>query len=134
MDITYHEAIKVVNAAITKAAELQIPISVAVVDVNEYLIAFARLDRGKDMINFAIKMAKTAMILGSEDDRLEIAVVYRGIHGHQMMDFKNELRNIAGTAMIKNAYGKIIGAVACSGGTPEQDSEIATIGASSLSQ
>jgi uncharacterized protein GlcG (DUF336 family) len=46
-----------------------------------------------------------------------------------MLNSNDGLLTIAGGVVIKDAEGKIIGAIASSGGTPEQDKEIAEAGA-----
>lgn len=43
------------NAAITKAQETGIPVSIAVVDSGGHLISFARLDSVYGVIDFAVK-------------------------------------------------------------------------------
>lgn len=55
MNILYDQAVKAMNAAITKAHETRIPVSIAVVDSGGHLISFARLDSVYGVIDFAVK-------------------------------------------------------------------------------
>lgn len=55
MNILYDQAVKAMNAAITKAQETRIPVSIAVVDSGGHLISFARLDSVYGVIDFAVK-------------------------------------------------------------------------------
>ncbi|KQB99837.1 heme-binding protein [Pedobacter sp. Hv1] len=134
MNITYPQAIKAIGASIEKAGLLGISASIAVVDSNGYLVAFARLDKDVEMIDFAVKKAKTAMMFDVVDDRLEAIAVRTGIHAQRMLEFKKSALYIAGTAMIKNIEGKVIGVIASSGGSPDQDRDIADSGARILFQ
>lgn len=129
MNITYAQAIKAIGASIEKAELLGISVSIAVVDSNGYLVAFARLDKDIEMIDFAVKKAKTAMMFDVVDDRLEAIAVRTGIHAQRTLEFKKSALYIAGTAMIKNIEGKVIGVIASSGGSPDQDRDIADSGA-----
>lgn len=51
------------------------------------------------------------------------------IQGYGMLNSNDGLLTIAGGVVIKNKEGNIIGAIASSGGSPEQDKEIANAGA-----
>lgn len=50
------------------------------------------------------------------------------IHGYGMINSNNGLLTIAGGTILKNKEGNIMGAIGVSGGTPEQDKEIAYAG------
>ncbi|ASK29205.1 protein glcG [Chryseobacterium sp. T16E-39] len=130
MNITYHEATKVLNASIEKAKLLGIPVSLAVVDTGGHLISFARLDSVYGVIDFALKKAKTAVMFGVDSDVMGSIVSGAEVHGYGMLNSNDGLLTIAGGVVIRNTEGNIIGAVASSGGTPEQDKEIAKEGAS----
>ena len=55
-----------------------------------------------------------------------------GIHGYGMLNSNEGLLTIAGGVVLQNAEGKIIGAIGSSGGSPEQDKEIAEAGAQAI--
>lgn len=129
MNITYNEATKALNASIKKAKALNIPVSVAVVDSGGHLVAFVRLDSVFGVIEFAIKKARTAVMFGVDSDIMGTIVSEADIHGYGMLNSNDGLLTIAGGVVIKDKNGNIIGAIASSGGSPEQDKEIAGAGA-----
>ncbi|MBB1642961.1 heme-binding protein [Sphingobacterium sp. UME9] len=132
MNITYNEATKALNASIEKAKALNIPVSIAVVDAGGHLLAFARLDSVFGVIEFAVKKARTAVMFGLDSDIMGTIVSGADIHGYGMLNSNDGLLTIAGGVVIKDKNGNIIGAVASSGGSPEQDKEIAGAGAVGL--
>lgn len=128
MNITYNEAAKALNAAIEKSKVLNIPVSLAVVDTGGHLVAFARLDSVYGVVEFALKKARTAVMFGVDSEVMGTIVSGADVHGYGMLNTNNGLLTIAGGVLIKNKKGNIIGAIASSGGTPEQDKEIAGAG------
>lgn len=132
MNIIYNEALKSLNAATTKAKELNIPVSIAVVDTGGHLVAFARLDSVYGVIDFVVKKARTAIMFGVDSDVMGSIVSGANIHGYGMINSNEGLLTIAGGVVITNKEGNLIGAIASSGGTPQQDKEIAKAGASVL--
>lgn len=133
MNISYNEATQALNASIEKAGSLNIPVSLAVVDTGGYLVAFARLDSVYGVIDFAIKKARTAVMFGVDSDIMGSIISGAEMHGYGMLNSNEGLLTIAGGVVIKNFEGKVIGAIASSGGTTEQDKEIASVGASIIS-
>ncbi|MNK13028.1 hypothetical protein D3C87_311070 [compost metagenome] len=129
MNITYNEATKALNASIEKAKALNIPVSIAVVDAGGHLLAFARLDSVFGVIEFAVKKARTAVMFGVDSDIMGTIVSGADIHGYGMLNSNDGLLTIAGGVVLKDKNGNIIGAIASSGGSPEQDKEIACAGA-----
>ncbi|PUV24551.1 MULTISPECIES: GlcG/HbpS family heme-binding protein [Sphingobacterium] len=129
MNITYKEATKALNVAIEKAKTLNIPVSIAVVDAGGHLISFARLDSVYGVIDFAVKKARTAVMFGVDSEIMGTIVSGADIHGYGMLNSNDGLLTIAGGVVIKNREGNIIGAIASSGGSPQQDKEIANAGA-----
>ncbi|MGE8553257.1 MAG: GlcG/HbpS family heme-binding protein [Chryseobacterium jejuense] len=132
MELRYDLAEKALQAAIQKAKSLNIPVSIAVVDTGGHLVSFARLDSVFGVIDFAIKKAKTAAMFGVDSDIMGSIIAGTDIHGYGMLNSNGGLLTIAGGVVIKNEEGKIIGAIGSSGGTPEQDKEIATAGSSAM--
>ncbi|WP_265130702.1 GlcG/HbpS family heme-binding protein [Chryseobacterium oranimense] len=129
MSITYNQAAKALQAATEKAKSINIPVSIAVVDAGGHLVTMARLDSVYGVIDFAVKKAKTAVMFGVDSDIMGTIISGADIHGYGMLNSNEGLLTIAGGVVIKDAKGKIIGAIASSGGTPEQDKEIAKAGA-----
>ena len=132
MNINYNEASKALNAAIEKAKTLNIPVSIAVVDAGGHLVTLARLDSVYGVIDFAVKKARTAVMFGVDSEIMGTIVSGADIHGYGMLNSNDGLLTIAGGVIIKNNEGNIIGAIASSGGSPEQDKEIASAGATVL--
>lgn len=128
MNITHNEAIKALNAAKEKATQLNIPVSLAVVDTGGHLVSFARLDSVYGVIDFAIKKARTAAMFGVDSDDMGTIIAGADIHGYGMLNSNQGLLTIAGGVLLKNEEGRVIGAIASSGGTPQQDKEIASAG------
>ena len=125
MNITYNEAASAIKVATEKAKALNIPVSIAVVDSGGHLIAFARLDSVYGVIDFAIKKARTAVMFGVDSEVMGTIVSGADLQGYGMLNSNDGLLTVAGGVVIKNKEGNSIGAIASSGGTPEQDKEIA---------
>ena len=125
----YEDALKALKTATEKANELNIAVTIAVVDAGGHLLALGRLDSVYGVIDLAIKKAKTAVMFGVESDIMGTIVSDAGIHGYGMLNSNNGIFTVAGGAVIKDKTGIIIGAIGSSGGTAEQDKEIALAGA-----
>ena len=132
MGINYDLAEKALKAAVRKAKTLNIPVSIAVVDTGGHLVSFARLDSVYGVIDFAVKKAKTAVMFGVDSDIMGSIIAGADMHGYGMLNSNGGLLTIGGGVVIKNTQGEIIGAIGSSGGSPEQDKEIATAGASGI--
>ncbi|WP_121489699.1 GlcG/HbpS family heme-binding protein [Chryseobacterium sp. 7] len=132
MELSYKTAEKVLQAAKEKALFLNIPVSIAVVDAGGHPVALARLDSVYGVIDFAIKKARTAAMFGINSDVMGDIISETGINGYGMLNSNDGILTIAGGIVLQNAEGKIIGAVGSSGGTPEQDKEIAEAGAHAI--
>ncbi|QJB31900.1 heme-binding protein [Chitinophaga oryzae] len=129
MNITYDQAARALSAAIAKAKELNIPVSVAVVDAGGHPVAFGRWNSVYGVADFAVKKAKTAAMFGVDSDVMGNIIAGAGLNGYGMINANGGLLTIAGGVTIKDKNGNVIGAIASSGGTPEQDKEIAMAGA-----
>lgn len=132
MELNYKAAEKVLNAAREKALSMNIPVSIAVVDAGGHLVTLARLDSVYGVIDFAVKKAKTAAMFGVNSDVMGSIISEAGFHGYGMLNSNEGLLTIAGGVVLKDAEGKTIGAIGSSGGTPEQDKEIAEAGAHAI--
>lgn len=132
MELNYKTAEKVLHAAKEKALLLNIPVSIAVVDTGGHLIALARLDSVYGVIDFALKKARTAAMFGVNSDIMGGIILETGVHGYGMLNSNGGLLTIEGGVVLQNKAGKIIGAIGSSGGTPEQDKEIAEAGAQAI--
>ena len=131
MSITLDEANRVIEGAIQKAADLEIKLSVAVVDEGGRLVAFSRMDgaiwgsvygsQGKAITSAAFgRPSGTFMDLADRP-------IFRGINA---AEGGNMIFSQGAVPITRN--GALIGAVGTGGGTGEQDEECATVGAATV--
>ncbi|MFS4473065.1 GlcG/HbpS family heme-binding protein [Chryseobacterium sp. T20] len=132
MELNYKTAERALQAAKEKALSMNIPVTIAVVDTGGHLIALARLDSVYGVIDFAVKKAKTAVMFGVNSEVMGNIISETGFHGYGMLNSNEGLLTIAGGVVLKNTEGKMIGAIGSSGGSPEQDQEIAEAGAHAI--
>ena len=127
--ITLGQAHKVVEAAAAKAEEIGVPMNIAVVDAGNNLTAFARQDgawlgsidiaQGKAYTARAFDM--TSADLGAE------AQPGKSLYG---IEASNDGRLIVFGGGIPLKDGdEVVGAIGVSGGTVDQDEEVAEAGA-----
>ncbi|MGB5263306.1 MAG: heme-binding protein [Lutimonas sp.] len=131
-DITAEEGLKVLLAAKEKAERDGVLVNIAIVDAGANLKAFIRMDESYlGSIDVAIKKAKTARFFNIDTGKLGELTQPGGIIFNIELT-NNGLVSFPGGLPIKNKEGKIIGAIGVSGGTIEQDRDIATAGAESI--
>ncbi|PWJ43716.1 GlcG/HbpS family heme-binding protein [Sediminitomix flava] len=128
-NITQEDALKVMLAAKEKAEKDNVLVNIAVVDAGANLKAFLRMDESYlGSIDVAVKKAKTARYFNIATGDLGKLTQPGGIIYN--IEVSNDgLISFPGGVPIKNDDGEIIGAIGVSGGTIEQDHEIATTGA-----
>ncbi len=131
-DISHEDALKAVMAAKEKAEASNVLVNIAVVDAGANLKAFIRMDDSfLGSIDVAIKKAKTSRYFDINTGELGKLTQPGGIIYN--IELTNDgLVTFPGGVPIKNSEGKIIGAIGVSGGTIEQDHEIATAGANAI--
>jgi uncharacterized protein GlcG (DUF336 family) len=126
--ITLEEARRVVSAAEEKAREIGVPMNIAVVDGGRDLKAFARMeDAWLGSIDIAINKAFTsASFKMPTGDLAEMTQPGQPLYG---LDSTNNGRvvNFAGGIPLTRD-GNVTGAVGVSGGTVDQDQEVAEAG------
>ncbi len=131
--LTLEQARAVITAAEKKAAEIGQPMNVAVVDEGGNLLAFARMGGAwLGSIDISISKAYTsrAFDIATIDlgDNSQPGQQFFGIHasnGGRIMIF-------AGGIPLKRG-GKVVGAIGVSGGSKQQDQQVAEAGAASFS-
>ena len=126
--VTYASALAVIDAARAEADKLGVPMNIAVVDAGANLVAFARMDgawlasieiaKNKAYTARAFDMPTKALAKISQpgDPAYGIAVST----DHRIAVFPGGVPLTDGK--------KVIGAVGCSGGTPDQDQACAEAG------
>lgn len=131
-DTSHEDALKAVLAAKQKAEQSNVLVNIAVVDAGANLKAFIRMDDSfLGSIDIAIKKAKTSRYFDIDTGDLGKLSQPGGIIYN--IELSNDgLMTFPGGVPLKNKEGKIIGAIGVSGGTIEQDHEIATAGANAI--
>ena len=125
-------ALKVIAAARKKAAEIKVPMNIAVVDEGNNLVAFARMDGAwLGSINIAQNKAYTARAFDMETKVLaplcQPGQPLFGIHASN----NGRLIIFPGGIPLKDG-NTVIGAIGVSGGSVEQDQVVAEAGVAAL--
>ena len=126
--ITLEDATRVITAATQEAASIGVPSNVAVVDTGGNLVAFARMDGAwLGSIDIAIDKAFTARAfdmstadLGKESQDGKSLFGINTTNGGRIVIFPGGIPLSDGNA--------VIGGVGASGGTPDQDAQVAQAG------
>jgi len=130
--ITSEQARRVEKAAEAHALAIGARVNIAVLDSGAHLKAFSRMDRAVlGSIDVAIGKARTAVLFGI---RSEAAWDYckPGAPAPGLDRSNGGLMTFAGGIPLTGADGTPIGAVGISGGSVEQDREIADAAANAL--
>ncbi len=126
---------RILQAAVQKVHGLGIPMSIAVVDEGGHLLGFARTDNGKPH-NIRIALAKARAAGSNRLPTGKISSTGQPLNDHMAI----ALPLAAGTDMYVTFPGGLpimvdgycVGGVGVSGGTGEQDDEVARAGISAL--
>lgn len=131
MDITLEQAEALVAAAKLKAQQIGVPMNIAVVDAGANLKAFVRMDKAwLGSIDISVKKAKTARFFDMESG--DIGTYSQPGGSLYNIEVSNGgLISFPGGIPVTNA-GEIIGAIGVSGGSVEQDREVAAAGLEAL--
>ena len=132
MPLTLAEAQRAIAGAQAKAAQLEIRITVAVVDEGGLLIALSRMD-GASPISPQVAEAKAvgaAMLYRDGASLAELAKDRPGFFS--VVDRLVRVPIVPGLgSVLVRRDGRVLGAIGVSGGRPEQDLECAEAGLSS---
>lgn len=126
---------RILQAAVRKAQEMGIPMSISVVDEATNLLGFARTDEGKPH-NIRIAHAKARTAASNRLPTGKINSSGQPVNDHMAI----ALPLAAGTDMYVTFAGGVpilvdghcVGGVGVSGGTGEQDAEVARAGIAAL--
>ncbi len=131
-NITLKDAEKVATAAIAKAQQIGVPMNIAIVDQGANLVSFHRMDNAwLGSIDIAIKKAKTSRFFDMNSGELG-KLSQPGGPLYQIEHANQGMITFPGGVLLKDAEGNICGAIGVSGGSVEQDHEVASAGAESL--
>ena len=129
MALTLTDANKMVMAAIAKANELQVKLSIAVSDTGGHLITLSRMD-GASAVTATVAQGKAAASAGFgrasgtlQADSPVIQAVIAAMGGRMLP--------ARGAVPVYKA-GELVGAIGGSGATAEQDEQCAQAGAAAL--
>ena len=125
LGVTLDEARKVIRAGQEKAADIGVPMNIAVVDAGANLVAFERMEGAWiGSIDIAINKAFTSRAFDIETKALaensQSGKQFFGIHASN----HGRVMIFAGGIPLKRG-GQVVGAVGVSGGLGEQDQAVA---------
>ncbi|WKL49660.1 heme-binding protein [Flavobacterium pectinovorum] len=132
MNVTSAQSEKIIEAAKAKANEIGVAMNIAIVDEGANLKSFLRMDEALlGCADIAIKKAKTSRFF--DKDSAEIGKLSQpGGSLYNIEHSNGGLISFAGGILLKDSMHKIIGAIGVSGGSVEQDQEVAIAGANAL--
>jgi len=132
MSLTLEQAEKISNAAKSKAKEIGVPMNIAIVDEGANLKAFHRMDNAwLGSIDISVKKAKTARFF--DMDSGEIGKLSQpGQPLYNIEHSNGGLITFPGGVVLKDQNDQIVGGIGVSGGSVEQDHEVAAAGAAAL--
>ncbi|WP_231491426.1 heme-binding protein [Pedobacter sp. Leaf170] len=131
MSLTLEQAERISNAAKMKAKEIGVPMNIAIIDEGANLKAFHRMDNAwLGSIDIAIKKAKTARFFDMNSGEIG-KLSQPGQPLYNIEHSNGGLISFPGGVLLKQGDG-IVGAIGVSGGSVEQDHEVAEAGAAAL--
>lgn len=133
MDIKLEQAEAVSLAAKQKAIQIGVQMNIAIVDAGANLKAFHRMDNAwLGSVDISIKKAKTARFFDMESGAIG-GLSQPGGPLYNIEVSNGGLISFPGGIPIKNSEGVIVGAIGVSGGSVEQDREVAQAGVEAFS-
>ena len=131
MSINLEQAEKLSEAAKAKAKELGVPMNIAIVDEGANLVSFHRMDKAwLGSVDIAIRKAKTARFFDMNTGEIgKLSQPGGPLFGIEHSN--GGLITFPGGVILKQG-DHVIGAIGISGGSVEQDHEVALAGAAVL--
>jgi len=125
MNLSLQHAEKVLARARTRAEALGVPMNVAILDGGGLLKAFVRMDAAVlGSIDIALAKARTSVLFSCNSEAIW-DYCRPGGPSPGLERTNGGLVPFAGGVPIRGAAGTIIGAVGVSGGSPDQDGDVA---------
>jgi uncharacterized protein GlcG (DUF336 family) len=132
MNITSIETERIFEAAKAKAKQIGVQMNIAIVDEGANLKSFHRMDNAMlGCGDIAIKKAKTSRFFNTGSGEIG-KLSQPGGPLYSIEHSNGGLITFAGGVLLKNNSGEIIGAIGISGGSVEEDHEVAIAGAAAL--
>jgi glc operon protein GlcG len=120
LKLTSEGALKLLHAAVAKAAEMKVPQCISIVDAGGHLLAFARMDGAfVQSIDTSLMKAMTAASYGVPTGDVEA-----GIDLKLAIATQGKRINLPGGLPVI-VDGHVIGAIGVGSGTGEQDKQVA---------
>lgn len=122
----------VLKGSVEKAAQIGVPMNVAVLDGAGHLKAFVRMDGALlGSIDIALRKAKSAILFGLNTEQL-FDYCKPGGTSFGLENTNGGLIVFAGGIPLRNNDSEVIGAVGVSGGAVQQDFSVAEAGAAAF--
>jgi uncharacterized protein GlcG (DUF336 family) len=132
MSVTLEQAEKLSEAAKEKAKAIGVAMNIAIVDEGANLVSFHRMDNAwLGSVDIAIKKAKTARFFDMNSGEIG-KLSQPGGPLYNIEHSNGGLISFPGGVVLKDSSGKIQGAIGVSGGSVDQDHEVASAGAEAL--
>ncbi|MFE2179247.1 heme-binding protein [Streptomyces sp. NPDC059455] len=122
----HNQALTIINAGIAQASEIGVPMSVAVVDASNDLVAQVRMDGA---YRFAVDIARGKALVSTIFRQPSGAVADDNAVTQKLNALHQDALVFAPGAVPIFADGVLAGAVGVSGGTPEMDEQVAVAAA-----
>lgn len=130
MSVTTDRAKKAAAASIAEARKNKWNMAIAVVDTGGYLVYFEKMqDTQTGSVDIAIEKARTSALFRRPTKVFQDGVAAGG-DGLRLLRLTGVIPNEGGVPIIVD--GKVIGAIGVSGGSVEQDGQVARTGADAL--
>lgn len=130
MAISTESAKQAAAAAIAEARKNRWNMAIAIVDTGGYLVYFEKMqDTQTGSVDLAIEKARTSALFRRPTKVFEEAVAAGG-DGLRVLHLPGTIPHEGGVPIIVG--GKLVGAVGVSGGSVEQDGQVANAGARAL--
>jgi uncharacterized protein GlcG (DUF336 family) len=118
----------VLNAAVEKAAQLGVPMNIAVLDAGGHLKAFVRMDGATlGSIDIAVGKARTAVLFAVNTEEL-FEFCKPGGAAFGLENTNGGIVVFAGGIPLRDGNGEVVGALGVSGGSVQQDLSVAQAG------
>lgn len=130
--VTLEEAQRIIQAALDKAREIGQPMNVAIVDNGRELKAFSRMEAAwLGSISIAIDKAYTSVsFVMPTQDLADMTQPGQPLYGLETTNGGRVINFAGGIPLMRS--DDVAGAIGVSGGTPDQDHEVAEAGVAAL--
>ncbi len=130
--LTLNQAQAAIAAGHDHAIQIGVPVNIAILDAGAHLKAFGGMDEAVlGSIDVAVGKARTAALFGITSEAVW-DYCKPGAPAPGLERSNGGLMTFPGGAPLRDLVGRLLGAVGVSGGSPDQDAEIARVAAATL--